>query len=110
MTDNPRLLIGVLRAVARLALPAADQQAYLPGIGVGDLADELALDLQDAAGLGAQLGLTQTELDLVTAMDKIFEQMPSDDEQLWRAPGLSGDPRWEEVRRLAREFLFLQGQ
>jgi hypothetical protein len=35
------------RAVARLALPAEDQLAYLNTIGVGDLADELALDLND---------------------------------------------------------------
>ncbi|GAA1717735.1 hypothetical protein ACFTSF_41110 [Kribbella sp. NPDC056951] len=111
MTDNSRQLIALLRAVARLALPAADQEAYLAGIGVGDLADELALEVEDAPQLGVQLGLTQAELDLLTAIDQLLDQMSGPgNEKLWRGPALHTDERWAQVRQLARQFLFLQGQ
>lgn len=101
-----------MRAVARLALPASDQLAYLASIGVGDLADELALDLDDyKASLQADLGLTPGELGRLEAIDGLLVELTeASDESLWRTRGLVEDERWERIRQLAREFLFMQGQ
>jgi hypothetical protein len=109
MTAEARQLTGLVRAVARLALPAQDQLAYLAAIGVSDLADELALDLDDGVQRLAGLGLTPPEIDLIGALDKLLDLMSdSGDDDLWRASGLRTDERWARVRELARDFLFLQ--
>jgi hypothetical protein len=107
-----RQLIGLMRAVARLALPASDQLDYLAGIGVGDLADELAMELDDyGEQVRVDLGLTQQELAKLREIDLVLTELSStQDENLWRTKALHEDERWERVRRLAREFLYLQGQ
>ncbi|MEU4193717.1 hypothetical protein AB0E69_17595 [Kribbella sp. NPDC026611] len=111
MNAENRQLIQLLRSIARLALPADDQLAYLAGIGVGDLADELALDLDDATALGERLGFTPAELELVARLEQLLDDLTETrTEQTWRAEGLRTDPRWEQTRLVAREFLFRQGQ
>jgi hypothetical protein len=48
--DEARALIAQTASVLeRLAAPAEEQVAYLQNLGVGDCADELALELDDVA-------------------------------------------------------------
>lgn len=111
MNVEHRQLLELARSIARLALPAEDQIAYLAGIGVGDSADELALELDDALRIGRKLSFSPTDLAVVTRLLAVLDDLTETrTEETWRATGLRTDPRWERARQVAREFLYLQGQ
>lgn len=111
MTDpHGRALVRLMRAVAMLAMPAAVQSDYLARIGTPDLADELALELDDALpsadALRVQGYLTDTEYNMVRALNRKLDSMSGyDREPLWRTSALADDPEWQQIRDMAREFL-----
>jgi hypothetical protein len=109
--DPGRLFLGLVRAVARLALPAADQATYLARIGVGDLADELALDFDDHVRLVTTFmdhgWLTQTEVASLQTLDRLLDDISGRaNAHLWRGDALATRPEWERIRDQARTFLF----
>jgi hypothetical protein len=111
--DSLRLawaLSQLLRAVARLALAPEVQRDYLRRSGVGGSADELALDLDDAARLLDELeGADWIEPERAAAVRRIDGMLnamsgpPS--AALWEPGALSAAPEWAEVRAAAQEFL-----
>jgi hypothetical protein len=91
-------------AVTRLASPADAQIAYLHGIGVGGLADELALEFEDL------LATHRTTLgpagQVLTELDQVLERMSGEaNAHLWTDLALQSAPEWREVRDLAAQAL-----
>lgn len=104
------LLVSLLKALGRLALPAEEQIAHLSGRGLLPSADELALDLHDGAVLVPQFvakgWLTSRDATVITAVDEMLERMSGPENvELWTVDALKQAPEWEEVRRRAREVL-----
>jgi hypothetical protein len=104
----------LLKALERLAAPADTQILYLREIGTFPLADELALEFNDAVVASWQLVeaglLTQTALDAALALDdwlKTFSGMEHASE--WRPEALHFSSNWSRARELAREALNLMG-
>ncbi|MBI4491879.1 MAG: hypothetical protein HY690_03695 [Chloroflexi bacterium] len=103
-------LQDLTHALARLAAPARDQIAYLGDLGVSPSADELALELDDVAGLVPRLvacgKLTPQQAERIAAVHRKLDEMSGQDKScLWTETGLQDRPEWEEVRRLAAAAL-----
>jgi hypothetical protein len=112
--DSARLFLALVRAIARLALPASDQIEYLSTIGVGGLADELGLELGDGAQhmseFVSQGWLTSREADLISELVRLLDSISGEEfARFWRDDGLTS-PEWGTIRNVAKQFLFLQGQ
>lgn len=106
-------------AVAMLAADADRQHAHLEALlahltpdgdarGYGN--DELALELDDsffAVGSLLEVGqITQSEVDAIRPLDKRLIDLSGEAHADFRRRGaLWTDPRWEEVRELARAAL-----
>lgn len=104
------LLVELLKAVSRLALPANDQIAYLRASGVAPNADELALELHDGIVLVPQFvsqgWLTSRNADLILEIDSILKEISGEDRpELWAEEALREAEVWEAVRAKARTFL-----
>jgi hypothetical protein len=88
-------------AVARLAIPPTEQLAYLASIGVGGLADELALEFDDAYQPVAPL------LEELEAPEELREDLTSLDQALtsdsleWSIAAVGESDAWAEIRHLA---------
>jgi len=109
------VLSGLLRAVARLALAPDDQREYLRRIGTGGSADELALELDEFAGMLDQLAeagwIPPAQATLVRRIDGMLTKMSGrQNAALWEPSALSTAPEWTEVRALAKELVFGIGQ
>jgi hypothetical protein len=109
-----------LRAVtARLAAPAAEQQAYLEQLFLplavdGDSSaygcDELALEFEDyfisAEHMLRDGKLSIRQLELLRALDAILGKWSGEHHSdFWRRDALRTDPRWEDVRKHAQSAL-----
>jgi hypothetical protein len=108
MTEEIGRHVAILfRDVALLAMPASHQIAYLRAIGVAPLADELGLPFHDSALLAPQLAehgfIDPWEVAALRQIDERLEQMPGEE---WYVEALSSSSRWEEIRAMARDFLF----
>jgi hypothetical protein len=113
MTD---LLVGeflkFFRSIAVLALPSADQVAWLMSLEVEvDCCDELALEFGDGYLLVAQFvdrGFLGDAARLaVSRLSELLNEISGpENERLWRTEALEVAPEWYEVRRLARDVLF----
>ncbi|GAB7042777.1 MULTISPECIES: hypothetical protein [Catenuloplanes] len=109
--DDPRRLAWIhgtlIRAVARLALDADGQRAYLEAIGTAGLADELALELGEAALLMDQLEdagwVSEADAALVRRIGALLDAMGG---ALWDPGVLATAPEWAAVRAAARRFIF----
>lgn len=106
MTANPEEILASLQDVlARLAAPASVQLDYLREIGLSPSIDELALEFDDIAVLVPELvddgRLTREQVETVMALDRMLQAMSGIDD-LWNDAALQSDPRWAEVRDLAR--------
>lgn len=108
---SPRSLANLVRAIAVLALPAADQVAWLDSLGIGGgNADELALELGDGFLLAPQFvensWLPSEAAEPLRVLDALLASMsgPSNSE-LWDTAALETAPAWSEARRLARAAL-----
>ncbi|MFJ8579660.1 hypothetical protein [Micromonospora sp. NPDC093277] len=109
-----RLFLGLVRATARLALPAEVQLDYLRKIGakiggVGNV-DELALEFDHVFGLLAEFEemgwLTDVEAAVLREIDSRLTRMSdSRSDRVWSCEALHDDPSWSEVRFLAAQFL-----
>jgi hypothetical protein len=104
------LLVMLLKAVARLALPAEDQVAYLRRLGSWPSVDELALELDDVVELLGQFvasgWITEQDADAIRALDDLLGRMSGDqNEHLWTEHGLTTANEWEEVRKRARDIV-----
>ncbi|MFD1152177.1 hypothetical protein [Saccharothrix hoggarensis] len=111
MTDEFPVRQALTAALTRLAMPAADQVAYLGGLGgfIGDLTDELALEYGDAylvvRGRLAEFGPAAPVL---TALDQLLDRMSGEaNAHLWTRDALAVEPSWAEVRDLASRALTL---
>jgi hypothetical protein len=105
-----RSLASLIRAVAVLALPAADQVEWVDSLGVGPVADELALELGDGALLAQQFveagWLGADNLSPLMAVDLLLKDMSGlENEALWDYPALNSSPRWAAVRKRAKDVL-----
>lgn len=104
-------LLGLARAVARLAMPADDQREYLRAAGVGRLADELALEFDDFVRMVGPLEeagwIGPEQAALVRRIDGLLALMSGDgNAALWELAALEVAPEWGEVRALAKKFVF----
>ena len=112
---SPRLLANFVRSLGVLALPAADQVAWLGSLdGLGDppSTDELALELDDGFRLAPQFvaagWLPPAVLDPLRQLDEVLAAMSGQDNaELWVPDALVRSPRWSEVRSKAKAILFL---
>lgn len=99
-------LVALREVLTRLAAPAAEQATYLDRLGVAPLADELALELQDAASRIPELveagHLSARQAELVRFVDGKLAAM-SDEPNLWTIEALARRPEWADVRRLAAD-------
>jgi hypothetical protein len=107
---SPRSLANLVRSVAILALPAADQAAWVETLGVGPVVDELALELGDGALLARQFvdaGWLGGEVLLpLEALDALLEDMSgADNAPLWDVSSLGSSPRWAAAREQAKQVL-----
>ncbi len=112
---SPRLLASLVRALAVLAMPAADQVDWLRSLGVlGDSpnADELALELSDGAFLSAQFveadWLPASVSEPLRELDSLLSTMsgPANTE-FWNSGALASAAEWDDVRSRAKAILFL---
>jgi hypothetical protein len=96
-------------ALEHLAWPAARQRDYLIGLGVAPLADELALEFDDAFRpvdtMPATLGLSAAAQESLLAVDHTLEAMSNSDSHVWQVDSLAGSTKWAEIRRLAAMVL-----
>lgn len=102
--DRRVWLLAQLRAASdRLSWPADDQIKYLCELGPGDIADELALELEDVREAVIAEGLLSAQQEsLLQALDAQLESMSGTDRgAMWTAECLQSDEAWVEVRRLA---------
>jgi hypothetical protein len=109
------------QAIARLALGADDQHAYLESI-LGHLTpdgdatcygnDELAMEFGDiyrAAGHMRDWGeINEEEIAAARPLDELLKKWSCDRKSdFWRREALWTDPGWEQVRRCAHQVLNL---
>jgi hypothetical protein len=107
--DLGHACVALVRSVGRLALPGSLQAEYLRQQESADLADELALDFDDRVRLAPALKrdgwLTDEDVELLDALSARLMAMSGEQNRAaWSAEGLLHDPRWEDVRGLARQF------
>lgn len=115
-------LVAFLRSVAMLAMAAPEQVAWLNTLGLpgeAAIADELALEFNDGYLLIdtfiSRGWLTANAKALFEPIDAALAAMSDPDKEataegdVWVVGALGEDPRWEEVRLLARRALVLLG-
>jgi hypothetical protein len=107
---NPSFVARLIRAVAVLALPAADQMDYLRSIGVPEGVDELALELHDGALLVPQFlahgWLPQAAAEAIADLDRYLGTMSgSERASEWTTSALHDAKQWENARQMARQVL-----
>lgn len=108
------------QAIANLAAPAHEQDAYLVSI-LGHLApnggrgygnDELSLELENWFGACPHMlewdEVSQAQIDAIIPLDAFLEKWSGEaNADFWVRDALWTDPRWEEARILARRALSL---
>ena len=110
---DPAVVLRMLReSLERLASPAESQIGFLETLGVGDCADELALEFDgDARVVPAlvEFGFaTSAQLDAVRAVDIVLRRMSGpENAELWTFAALRNSTGWQEVRKLAQAALSL---
>ena len=91
-------LRGILTTVARLALPAESQIAWLENNRTAPSLDELALEFDDfyrtAPLLKKAKLLSDDVMARLDAIDAKLERM-SDNKTIWRIDSLANSPEWE---------------
>lgn len=94
---------GLRATVVRLAWAADAQIAYLHGIGVGGLADELALEFDDMFAVHRARPDSLGPVGYVLAyLDRALEEMSGEaNADLWTDEALRSASEWHEVRALA---------
>lgn len=107
---TPRMLANLVRAVAILALPAADQAAWVESLGVGPVVDELALELGDGALLAPQFleagWLGADVIPPLHALNALLKDMSGpNNASLWDVSSLDSSPRWADAREQAKKVL-----
>ena len=89
-----------------LASPAQTQLSHFPANWVV-LTDEMALDFDHwAQCVSTYWKLPQEQMTRLTVLDEFLSEMSgSFNSDFWTDEALSSDPRWEEVRNLAKAAL-----
>lgn len=108
-------VVGFVRSIAILALDAEGQVDWLQSLGLpgrAALADELALEFDDGFKLLPSFlnngWLSQDIVGVVSEIDRALADMSGQaNKDLWAVEALPSDPRWKEVRVLARKALVL---
>ncbi|WP_116200558.1 hypothetical protein [Amycolatopsis circi] len=103
-------LRSLVRAVERLAEPAASQVAYLRDLRTYPSADELALEFDAMRGFVPELSesglVTRSAVAMLDAIDeKLAEMSGGENEGLWHADALESSADWKIVRTLSRDAL-----
>lgn len=104
------LVVALLKAVGRLALPAEAQISHLCDRGLWPSIDEFALELHEGAVLVPQFvangWLAPRDAAAITAIDEMLDRMSrSGNQELWTLDALTEAHEWEAVRCRAREIL-----
>jgi hypothetical protein len=108
MTDSTLWLARLTTAVGHLAAEPAAQVAYLASIGTAGLADELALEFEDAynvlrPGL-PQLNVPESAVEKLSRLEALLDEMSAGHQaELWTPGALQTSGYWSEVRRLATD-------
>jgi hypothetical protein len=100
----------LMESLARLAAPGSAQVEYLQRLGVGDCADELALELHEWVLLLDQLvddgGVGRECAEEIRAVDRRLDEMSGREHRsLWTRDALQRADFWKEVRQLAATAL-----
>ena len=101
---------GVLKQLCRslqlLASPVQAQLSHFPAPWIV-LTDEMALDFDHwAQCVSTYWKLSQEQVIRLTALDEFLSEMSGPlHSDFWTDEALSSDPRWEEVRNLAKAAL-----
>ena len=108
--DLSEILSRTKQALAILAASPEEQIVYLQDLGVGDSADELALELHEGVLMLDQLLdnylIRDEQVDAIMAVDtKLGGMSGSGGAHLWTWSALEGSTEWAEVRELASEAL-----
>lgn len=105
MEKTVNALDQLARAVRVLAQPAVVQRQVYPAFVC--VPDELALDVDDALRmLGPDWRPTLEQRAAVEALDKYMIDLAGETHaEFWEDDALDHDPRWDDVRRLARQVL-----
>lgn len=106
---SPAHLARFIRAVAVLALPAADQGIWLGSSDLDkSLVDEIALEFDDGYRLVPQFiaraWLPETATEPLEKLDRLLVEL-SGPSGPWRLEDLHGDRRWQQVRVAALQAL-----
>lgn len=109
---HPASLAKLVRAVAVLALPYEGQLAWLRSLGLGEpgIADELAMELEDAALLSAQFEeagwLDPNARNLILELRELLN-LDSDrgNVDFWALDSLRTSPEWNTARKAALAVL-----
>jgi len=107
---HPKQLASFIRATALLALPAAEQAAWLESLAIDVPVDELALEFEDGYLLLSQWveagWLPAESVAAFTAVNACLSCMSGQAHaQLWTTEALSRAPEWARVRDLASAAL-----
>lgn len=94
----PESLQPLIDVLARLAAPAPDQIEYLTGLGVADLADELALEFDDL--YRARVPHLEDASPEAASACRELDRLLSDDRLGWTFADLEST-EWEGVRATA---------
>lgn len=111
--DAFRFALNELRgALLHLAADAGGQVDYLRGLNVGDCADELALEFDDAFVPIAQFfgsGIFSPDFERhLENINEILSSMSGESKSdLWRLAALSSRDEWSRVRELSSQAIRL---
>jgi hypothetical protein len=108
--DLSEILSRTRQALAILAASPEEQIVYLQDLGVGDSADELALELHEGVLMLDQLRdnylVRDEQSEAIVAVDrKLAEMSGTGRAHLWTWGALERSKEWTEVRELASEAL-----
>lgn len=107
---HPARLAELVRAVAVLALPAAEQLGWAESRGGPISPDPLVLDLHETSGQALAFGdagwISRRAAEKIGALAQAVEALSGPNgAEAWSATGLRVAREWEEVRELARSVL-----
>src|SRR6266545_1864459 len=109
--EDLRLTLSRTRAaLVQLAARSEEQIVYLQDLGVGNSADELALELREGVLMLDQLQkeslVREEQIEAIVALDRKLGQMSGPGRaHLWTWNALERSDEWKEVRALASEAL-----
>ncbi|WP_203909145.1 hypothetical protein [Rhizocola hellebori] len=110
MDENDGLSAELRRAIGMLSRGSEAQLAYLRELGVGDLADELALEFHDAFMVAKEQRSGSISVDAMAALEDLdarLARLSEDSDDAWRSASLRTSVAWADLRKAAANALRL---